>query len=251
MFDTHTVEVPEPVLLQDVVRPDNCKIYTQDEKWPLASLTICCVTQSQLEHLRNNLPDMEMTDSQDADVDARAAEEEPIFEDENNRLETFPSEVEAVDMEVDMEVDEVEAVDMEVDMEVDEEPHRASTFAGELQGPSLPVQETEGAHGSTLPGVSSETKHDEFVDCLPETANIDSSCIRDFGAATLEVILKQEKVLQGLYSQLHAFGEGSEAHQALQGQIDVMHQMVGLYRRAMEKAWEYAPPPSYSGEAVP
>eukprot|EP00971_Amphidinium_carterae_P214325 4253611-Amphidinium_carterae.1 len=128
MFDSHMVEVPEPVLLQDVVRPNNCQSYQQDEAWPLASLTISCVTQSQLEYLHNAFPDVEMTDSHDADVDSRAADEEPIFEDENNRLETDLPEAEPVDMEVD-------------------EGSRGSTFAGDLRRPRLLEQEAEGAHG--------------------------------------------------------------------------------------------------------
>eukprot|EP00971_Amphidinium_carterae_P334700 6470133-Amphidinium_carterae.1 len=47
MFDAHMVGVPAPVRLQDVVQPDNCQVYTQNETWPLGDLSIACVTQTQ------------------------------------------------------------------------------------------------------------------------------------------------------------------------------------------------------------
>eukprot|EP00971_Amphidinium_carterae_P187941 3730567-Amphidinium_carterae.1 len=148
-------------------------------------------------------------------------------------------------------------------MEVDEESHRASTFAGvddglhrvstftgESQVSGYPEQEQTRAHGCDMPGVSSDQKPDEFVDCIPEIAAIDSSCIRDFGAETLTAIVKQETVLKRLQSELHAFEEGSEAYQAMQDQIGVMSQMVEYYRLAMQKACDYSPPPSYPSRNV-
>eukprot|EP00971_Amphidinium_carterae_P039072 768033-Amphidinium_carterae.1 len=95
-----------------------------------------------------------MLDEQDPEIESRMADEEPIFEDEHNRLETGRTEVEPVDM------------------EVDDDSHRASTFAGTCRR-------------RISPGVSSDHKPDEFVDCIAEIAAIDSSCIRDFGDETL------------------------------------------------------------------
>eukprot|EP00971_Amphidinium_carterae_P111297 2204624-Amphidinium_carterae.1 len=86
-----------------------------------------------------------------------------------------------------------------------------------------------------MPGVSSDQKPDEFVDCIAEIATIDSSCIRDFGDETLSVIVKKELVLNRLQSELHAFEEGSEAYQAMQDQIAVLNQMIEYYRLAMRK----------------
>eukprot|EP00971_Amphidinium_carterae_P336472 6472858-Amphidinium_carterae.1 len=72
-----------------------------------------------------------------------------------------------------------------------------------------------------------------------------TTCIRDFGAETLTMIVKQETVLKRLQSELHVFEEGSEAYQARQGQIAAMNQMVEYCRLAMQKAFDYSPPPSY------
>eukprot|EP00971_Amphidinium_carterae_P162409 3219378-Amphidinium_carterae.1 len=57
-----------------------------------------------------------MLDEHDPEIESRMADEEVIFEDEHNRLETGRTEVEPVDM------------------EVDDESHRASTFAGVDEG---------------------------------------------------------------------------------------------------------------------
>eukprot|EP00971_Amphidinium_carterae_P340578 6479008-Amphidinium_carterae.1 len=116
MFDTHMVAVPEPVRLQDVVQPDNCQVYAKDETWPLGNLRITCVTQTQYEVLENTSPEVEVQDEYDPETDSRMVDEEPIFEDENNRLET----------------DRIEEVP--VAMEVDDESHRASTFVGVDEG---------------------------------------------------------------------------------------------------------------------
>eukprot|EP00971_Amphidinium_carterae_P164076 3252827-Amphidinium_carterae.1 len=115
-------------------------------------------------------------------------------------------------------------------MEV-EEGSLGSTFAGEARhfdrDQRLPEQEREGALGSTFAGASTEVRPmEEFVDCLPVTVSIDSSCIRDFGAETLAAILKQEGVLEGLERDLLVLEEGSDAHQAMQSQIEVMKQML-------------------------
>eukprot|EP00971_Amphidinium_carterae_P349737 6491192-Amphidinium_carterae.1 len=242
MFDTHMVGIPEPVRLQDVEQPDNRQVYAQDETWPLGALSICCVTQTQYE---NTFPDEEMPDAHDLEVESQTADEEPIFEDENNRLETGRTEVEPVDMEVDEESHRASTF-----AGVDDGPHRVSTFTGEPQTQRHPEQEQTRARGSDMPGVSSDQKTDEFVDCIPEIATIDSSCIRDFGAETLTVIVKKETVLKRLQSELHAFEEGSEAYQAMQDQIRVMSQMVECYRLAMQKACDYLPPPSYPSRNV-
>eukprot|EP00971_Amphidinium_carterae_P116363 2304873-Amphidinium_carterae.1 len=84
MFDTHMVGVPGPVRLNDVVQPDNCQVYAQDETWPLGALSICCVTQTQYEVLENTFPDEEMPDVHDLEVESQTTDEEPIFEDDTN-----------------------------------------------------------------------------------------------------------------------------------------------------------------------
>eukprot|EP00971_Amphidinium_carterae_P332177 6466213-Amphidinium_carterae.1 len=185
-----------------------------------------------------------MPDIQDADVEPQTADEEPIFEDENNRLETGMAEAEPVDMEVDEGSHRASTF-------AGEGSYRVSTFTGELRTPGNPEQEPAGAQGGVLPGVSSEPKQDEFVDCLQESANIDSSCIRDFGAEVLTMIVKQETVLKRLQSELRAFEEGSEAYKARHGLIEVMNQMVEYCRLAMQKAYDYSPPPSYPSGNVP
>eukprot|EP00971_Amphidinium_carterae_P032625 642813-Amphidinium_carterae.1 len=214
MFDTHMVAIPEPVCLEDVVQPDNCQVYAKDETWPLGDLTVSCVTQNQYEVLENTVPEEEMRDEHDPDIDARMVDDEPIFEDENNRLEP-----------VAMEVDD-ESHRASTFAGVDEGSNRVSTFTGEGQTIGHPEHDNSRTHGGNRPGVSSDQKLDEFVDCIPEIATIDSSCIRDFGEETLSVIVKKELVLNQLRSELRAFEEGSEAFQAMQGQIEVLHQMI-------------------------
>eukprot|EP00971_Amphidinium_carterae_P164077 3252827-Amphidinium_carterae.2 len=60
--------------MNEVVRPGSCQSYLRDDNWPLAPLTIGYVTQSQLEHLWNSVPDVEMTDAQDDEAESRALE---------------------------------------------------------------------------------------------------------------------------------------------------------------------------------
>eukprot|EP00971_Amphidinium_carterae_P317624 6314028-Amphidinium_carterae.1 len=132
-----------------------------------------------------------MPEGHDPEVESHMADEEPIFETENDRLETGRTEVEPVDMEVDDGSHWASTF-----ASVDDESHRVSTFTGEHQTQKHPEPEQTRTHGSDMPGVSSDQKTDEFVDCITEIATIDSSCIRDFGDETLSVIVKKELVLK-------------------------------------------------------
>eukprot|EP00971_Amphidinium_carterae_P274290 5443276-Amphidinium_carterae.7 len=69
MYDMH-MGVPHPILMHEVVRPDNCQSYLRDENWPLASLTIGYVTQSQYEHLWDSDPDVDMTEARDDEANS-------------------------------------------------------------------------------------------------------------------------------------------------------------------------------------
>eukprot|EP00971_Amphidinium_carterae_P149654 2967095-Amphidinium_carterae.1 len=74
------------------------------------------------------------------------ADDEPIFEDENNRLETGRTEVEPVDMEVDDESHRASTF-----AGVNEGSHRVSTFTGEDQTNRHPEHDQTRTHGSNMP----------------------------------------------------------------------------------------------------
>eukprot|EP00971_Amphidinium_carterae_P140223 2778291-Amphidinium_carterae.2 len=148
MFDTHMVAISEPVRLQDVVQPSNCSVYARDETWPLGTHSICCVTQIQHDVLENTYPDEEMPDAHDLEVESQVADEEPIFEDEYDRLETGTTEAEPVDMEVDEEPSRASTI-----AGVGEGSHRVGTYTDDFQTQSHPEQEQPWALGSDTPGV--------------------------------------------------------------------------------------------------
>eukprot|EP00971_Amphidinium_carterae_P317126 6304181-Amphidinium_carterae.4 len=158
--------VPEPILMHEVVRPDNCESYLRDDSWPLASLTIAngnvtqAQSQGQFDQLWNSvptLPDVEMSITADEEAEQPTTIEEVIYETEADRVMSESCAAASTAMEVD-------------------EGSLGSTFAGESRYPEtvrqLPERERQEAPSSTFAG--------------------------DFASETLAAILKQEGALEDL-----------------------------------------------------